>query len=340
MEITKVNTEPISLKKTIYTVFFLTVILILFSFLSLGTGSVHVPFDKILKILFNIPVEENYSLIILKLRIPRILLAILVGGGLSLAGVVFQALLRNPLAEPYILGISSGGTFGAVVAISSGFAYSLFTVPISAFMGAVLVMFVVYIIAEKHGRLHSTTLLLTGIIIGAFFNAMILLLMVIKHKETREAFLWLVGNISGASIEKISIIAPVIIVSLAIIYTKAKYYNLLAIGEETAKSLGLEVEKFKKFSYITASLITAMLVSFSGIIGFVGLIIPHLCRLIWGADHRILIPVSFLIGAGFLIIVDMLSRIILAPLEIPIGAITALIGAPIFLLLLLKRQRL
>lgn len=332
--------KPITLKKTILIISSLISVLILLSLLSLTIGTVNIPLANIINFFLNKEIEEYNRIIISELRLPRILMAIFVGGGLSISGVILQALLRNPLAEPYILGISSGGTLGAVLAISFGLGFGLLSMPFYAFAGSILVMVIVYLAAERQGKLESNRLILTGIMIGAFFNSLILLIMVIKHRETKEAFLWLIGNLSSTNITHLLIVAPIILISLIIIYLKAKNYNLISLGEENAESLGLEVEKFKKLSYLIASLITAISVSFNGIIGFVGLVIPHLMRIIFGVDHKLLIPAAFLSGAIFLLVIDTIARTILSPIEIPIGAITAIIGAPIFLLLLLRKHQL
>lgn len=340
METIEVIKEPVSLKKTILIVSSLTSILILVALVSLTLGAVKIPITQIINFFLNKETEENYKIIISQLRLPRILMAIFIGGGLSISGVILQALLRNPLAEPYILGISSGGTFGAVIAISFGFGLGIIAIPLAAFIGSLFVIFIVFFTAERKGKLEPNRLLLTGIMIGAFFNSLILFIMVLKHRETKEAFLWLIGNLSSTNITPLYLIIPTIFICLILVYSRAKNFNLISLGEETAESLGLEVEKFKKLSYFIASIITAISVSFNGIIGFVGLVIPHLIRIIFGADHKLLIPSSFLSGAIFLLVIDTIARTIISPIEIPIGAITAIIGAPIFLILLLRKQQL
>lgn len=332
------NTSQTSLQKTVSIIIFLSIALLVIALLSITQGAVNIPLKNILDLLLNKEIDEHYKIIILQLRLPRILMAIFVGGGLSISGVILQALLRNPLAEPYILGISSGGTLGAVIAISLGF--GLMSVPIMAFLGALLVIVVVFISAEYQGKFESNRLLLTGIMIGALLNSLVLLIMVLKNKETKEAFLWLIGNLSSTNVQELYIVIPIVTLTFILIFGKAKSYNLISIDEETAESLGIEVDKFKKFSYLLASLITAVAVSFNGIIGFVGLVIPHLVRITTGADHKILIPASFLLGSIFLLIIDTIARTIAAPIEIPIGALTAIIGAPIFLILLLRKQKL
>ncbi len=330
--------QQTSFKKTLSIILSLSIVLLLISLISLTIGAVNIPLQNIANLLLNKEIEENYRIIILQLRLPRILMAIFVGGGLSISGVVLQALLRNPLAEPYILGISSGGTLGAVIALSFGF--TLMSIPLLALLGAVLVILVVFLSAEYQGKFDSNRLLLTGIMIGAFLNSLILLIMVIKHRETKEAFLWLIGNLSSTNTQTLYIVIPIVILAFIFIYYKAKSYNLISIDEEIAISLGTEVEKFKKFSYLIASIITAVTVSFNGIIGFVGLVIPHLVRITLGADHKILIPASFLLGSIYLLTIDTIARTIIAPIEIPIGALTAIIGAPIFLVLLLRKPKL
>jgi iron complex transport system permease protein len=197
-------------------------------------------------------------------------------------------------------------------------------------------MLIVYTIAHRHGHLDTYTLLLAGVMIGAFFNAAVLLIIAIFNQELRNAFLWLMGNLSSANFESIAVVAPLLIIAVSILLFQAKKYNLIATGDGTAVQLGIEVIKIKRLSYLTASLITGLVVSVSGVIGFVGLIIPHICRMLFGPDHRLLLPASILLGASFLVIADILSRTLLAPTEIPVGAVTAAIGAPLFVYLLKK----
>lgn len=328
----------LTIRKTLIISGLLFSLLLVASLFSISVGAVAIPFRDVIKFLTGETIDASSETILLSIRLPRVLLAIVVGGGLSVAGVVFQALLRNPLAEPFILGVSSGGTFGAVLVISFGVGASLVSIPAASFIGALIVMVVVYSIAEKYGQVESTTLLLTGIMVGAFFNAMILFTIAIRHQEARGAILWLMGNLSNADLQTILIVGPVILVAIFIVFLFSRQYNLIATGEETASHLGIEVEKLKKISYLLASLITGLAVSVSGVIGFVGLIIPHICRMIFGADHRILIPSSFLVGATFLILVDTVARTAISPSEIPVGAVTALVGAPIFIWLLRRRS--
>ena len=301
----------------------------------LSKGSVAIPFSHVIGSLTgDSAIPETEKTILINIRLPRLLLAILVGAGLSVAGVVFQALLRNPLAEPYILGLSSGGTVGAILAISLSLGATSITTPVASFIGSAAVMLIVYTIAHRHGQLDTYTLLLAGVMVGAFFNAVVLLIIAVLNQELRNAFLWLMGNLSSANLESIAVVAPILFIAVTILLFQAKKYNLIATGDETAIQLGIDVTKIRRLSYITASLITGLVVSVSGVIGFVGLIIPHMCRMLFGPDHRLLLPASILLGSSFLIITDILSRTLLAPTEIPVGAVTAAVGAPLFVYLL------
>ncbi len=324
----------LTFRKTISVSLSLFFLLIISSFFSLYIGTVNIGFGEIINFFIGKEIREENRIILLSIRIPRILLAIIVGGGLSVAGVIFQALLRNPLAEPFILGVSSGGAFGAVLVLSLGIGFTVLSLPFGSLLGSILVILIVYSVSQRYGRLDPTTLLLTGIMVGAFFNAIILFLITMKHQQAGNAFLWLMGNLANADLFSISIIGPLILLTSFNLYFFSKEFNLIASGEETAVYLGVNVEKLKLFSYIGASLITGLAVSMSGIIGFVGLIIPHINRMIFGVDHRLLIPSAFFSGAIFLILVDMLARTLISPAEIPVGAVTALIGAPIFIWLL------
>jgi iron complex transport system permease protein len=332
-----VTHPPLTSGRTIAVAAGLAAVLLVAAFLALSMGSVPVSMSSIAGALTgNDAVSTADRTIILEIRLPRLLLAIIVGSGLSVAGLVFQALLRNPLAEPYILGISSGGTVGAILAMSFAAGSGVFTVPLASFAGSAAVMGIVYSVAHRRGRLDTYTLLLAGVMIGAFFNALVLLVVAVINQELRSAFLWLMGNLSGASPGSVAVVSiPVVIASLAL-YSQAKGFNLIATGEEAAMQLGVNVRFLKKSAYLLASFITGMVVSVSGVVGFVGLIIPHICRMIFGPDHRLLFPASFLAGAIFMVLADLISRIALAPTEIPVGAVTAAIGAPLFVYLLRK----
>jgi iron complex transport system permease protein len=302
---------------------------------SLCTGSVSLPAESVVQALLGgTQVPDPVRTIVMEIRLPRVLLGLLVGGGLSVAGLTLQALLRNPLAEPYVLGISSGGTVGAVAAMSFFGGAFVLAVPLASFAGSALVMLLVYWLAQRRGKLDPYTLLLSGIMIGAFFNAGVLLYVAILNQDIRPAFLWLMGNLSGADADKLRLVGPAVMFLAAALTTQAKNLNLVSTGEESAVQLGVNLSRVRGLSYLLASILTGCVVSVSGVVGFVGLLIPHVCRMIFGPDHRLLFPASFLVGGSFLMLTDLLSRTLLSPSEIPVGAVTAAIGAPIFVYLL------
>ncbi len=279
--------------------------------------------------------SDTIRTIVLNIRLPRVLLSLLVGGSLAVSGVVFQVLLRNPLAEPFILGVSSGASVGALAAIATGISAAILGgTTLLAFIGGAAVIGVVYLFGSRRGVIESGSLLLSGVMTGAFLSAIILLLVALIGDRARNAIFWILGNLNAPIGPEFAFALPVLILSLIFIALNARRYNLIALGEEVAGSLGVPLKKTRNISYLAASLVTGIVVSFSGAIGFVGLIVPHAGRLLFGPDHRVLIPVSFLLGALFLLAADTISRTILYPAELPVGAVTALIGAPLFILLL------
>lgn len=281
--------------------------------------------------------DPVHRTIVVDLRLPRAVLALLVGGGLSLAGAVFQALLRNPLAEPYILGVSGGAAAAAVLVLALGVVSAgSWVLPSAAFAGALGAVGLVFGVASAADRrLDVRVLLLAGVVVGAFFTACIALVLAVSEAETvRSAVLWMMGSLSGSDWRSVALAAGYTIPAALAVLGLARPLNLLAIGEETASYLGTEVERVKKLAYGIASLLTAAGVAVAGIIGFVGLIVPHGIRLVAGSDHRTLLPLSFLAGAAFLAVADVVARTVLAPTEIPIGVITAFVGVPLFLVLL------
>lgn len=280
---------------------------------------------------------ESQQWIVFDYRLPRALLGVLVGGGLALAGAVFQALLRNPLAEPYILGISGGSAFGAVLVLALGLtAASSWALPVAAFAGALVAIVLVFRVAvAADRRMDVRVLLLAGVVVGAFFSACIAFILAVSEARTvRSAVLWMLGSLSGADWTSVALGAVYTIPASLLILSLGRSLNLMAIGEETASYLGTDVERVKKIAFGVASLITAAGVAVAGVIGFVGLIIPHGVRLLTGSDHRVLLPLSFLAGGVFLTLADLVARTALAPTEIPIGVITAFVGVPLFLVLL------
>jgi iron complex transport system permease protein len=277
--------------------------------------------------------------IVQRLRVPRSLLAALVGGALAASGAVFQALLRNPLAEPYVLGVSGGAAVGAVAAIVFGAGASSAGVGLAAFAGAAIAIVVVLRMAASVGpTLDTRILLLSGVVAGAFFNACILLVLTFADTESfRSALFWMMGSFGGATWREIGLLVVLAGPALAVLFALARPLNLLAVGEETAQYLGVRTERVKLAAYGTASLLTASAVAVSGVIGFVGLVIPHIVRMTWGADHRFLIPASVLLGATFLVLADSLARTVASPTELPIGVVTAFVGVPFFLWILRRR---
>lgn len=309
-------------------------------------GPVNIPSFTVLQILFGQMFSSRswppvYEVILLNVRLPRVLLCALVGSALSVAGTTMQALFRNPMASPYILGISSGAAFGASLAIVLGISLvtGIYAVPLMAFLFALLTVFLVYGIAEVRGRTPVETLLLTGIAVASLFSALVSFMLYVAGEKLSRIVFWLMGGFWASDWNKVVIASPLILLGIAATFLFSRHLNLILMGEETALNLGLEVETFKKIILVFASLITAAAVSVCGIIGFVGLIIPHAMRIVVGPNHRILLPSSCLVGAMFLVWVDTLARTIIQPTELPIGIITALLGVPFFLYLLRKRKR-
>lgn len=284
--------------------------------------------------------DPTATAIVHQLRLPRAALAALVGGALAASGATFQALLRNPLAEPYILGVSGGAAVGAVIAIVLGLtAVYPAAIPVAALAGALAAIAIVLRIAASVGRaLDTRVLLLAGVVVGSFFSACILLILTLSDAESfRSAIFWMMGSFAGATWSAAGIFALYFVPATLVLMTLSRSLNLMAIGEESASYLGVRVERVKLIAYGVASLLAAAAVAAAGVIGFVGLIIPHVIRLLWGADHRFLLPASILLGAAFLTIADALSRVAAAPTELPVGVVTAFVGVPFFVWLLRAR---
>ena len=290
---------------------------------------------------FPVTWDATISDILFKVRIPRVLLALLVGASLSVSGAVFQGLLKNPLADPYLLGVSSGAALGASIIILSSLPFFFFGVPVvpfAAFIGAILSMFLVYGLARTKGKISLHTLLLSGVIINFSFSALIMLIITLSNKGLAEVVVWMMGTLNNTNYDLLPYITPVALLLMFIIYMFSNDLNIIAVGEETAVFLGVKTEKVKKMLFVLTSMLTALAVSVSGLIGFVGLIIPHIARMLVGPDHRILIPFSAILGGIFLILSDTLCRSVIAPSEIPTGVVTAILGGPFFLYLLKRRK--
>lgn len=335
----------------IFSLLLMTLMITISISLVIGVANVTI-IDSIKIILKTIPIigdyidvsniQKSHIAIIQNIRLPRVLLSFLVGYGLSIVGVAFQGMLKNPMADPFIVGTSSGAALGASIAILlklNKMFFGIGIVSIFAFAGALLATLIVYNMARIKGKVPVTTLLLAGIATGQFFTAIMSFIMTISTRDVSTIIFWTMGSFSGRGWNHIQIaIIPVLLGSI-IIYIFSKDLNIMLLGEDSAQNMGVETEKVKKVILITSVLITAFLVSVSGIIGFVGLIVPHMVRLLMGPDHRILIPASGLVGGIFLIVADTLSRTIIAPTEVPVGIITALAGGPFFIYLLRKTKR-
>ncbi|MEA4884327.1 MAG: iron chelate uptake ABC transporter family permease subunit [Clostridia bacterium] len=289
---------------------------------------------------------ESAEIIVLEVRLPRIVLGLLVGAGLSVTGACFQGLFRNPLADPYIIGASSGSALGASIGIllsaSSGISFLAgpsSSVPLFAFVGAVVTVTFVYALAAADGRVSTDTFLLAGVVVGSFVWAVVSFLMVIAGEDLPKVVMWLMGSLSAKSWTHVAMAAPYVLAGIAALTAMGRGLNLIAMGEEPARYMGLDVERFKKAAIVIGSLITAAAVSASGLIGFIGLVVPHVARMLIGPDHRSLIPVSALGGAAFMVAADTIARVAIPPREIPVGIITAIAGAPFFFYLLRRRKR-
>lgn len=303
---------------------------------SLMVGAARLPLSSVVAALTGGGSTIEHSIVV-DLRLPRALLALLAGGALALSGAVFQAMLRNPLADPYVLGVSSGAALGAVLmTVLSG---SRYIMPIAALAGAVLAILLVFMIATRASRhLDARVLLLAGVILSSLFQAIILLLLTFADAESfRSAIFWMMGSLATASWTSVLPLLGYMVPAVLIIYALARPLNLLAAGEETALYLGVRVESVTRIAYFVASVLVGASVASCGAIGFVGLIVPHAARLLWGSDHRIVLPASLFLGGTFLVLCDTAARTIAAPAELPVGVITALVGVPLFIVLLVRR---
>ena len=280
---------------------------------------------------------DSAGLILFRIRLPRILLAAVVGFSLALGGVVFQAVLRNPLADPFILGVSSGAAFGAILGILLGLSFHL-GVPVAAFAGTLLTLMLLMALGRRRMGTESATILLTGVIINAFFTALIMFFITTTTDSRLHSMLfWLYGDLGQSRYAHLAVSAPAVAIGSAVLFAFARDLNLLTAGEDAARQLGVSVERTKVVCLLLVSLLMGLVVSFSGLIGFVGLIVPHLARMTFGSDHRVLIPGAALGGAAFLVAADTLARIVISPSELPVGVVTAFLGAPFFLYLLKTR---
>jgi len=317
--------------------------LLLLSLLSLMIGPSPIEFSEVINFISgNEEISASTRLILEEIRLPRIILSFLVGAGLASAGTVFQGVIRNPMVDPYIIGISAGAGTGVMLALLLGIEFiflNVSAVPAFAFMGAVASVFIVYQLARVGGKLPVLTFLLAGVAVSFILNSVMSFLMVIRTENLQQIIYWLMGSMAGSSWSDIKMILPYFLLGLIIIIYYLKDLNIILLGEESAVHLGVDVEKVKVVLLGAASLITASVVSVSGSIGFIGLVVPHMARLIIGPDHRRLLPLAALLGGAFLLITDTLARTLLAPLELPVGIITALAGGPYFIYLLRTKTK-
>ncbi len=289
------------------------------------------------------PLSPEARAVFFDVRLPRVLAAAVLGGALSVAGVVFQALLRNPLADPYVLGVSGGASIGGVLALLLGFGGAArllgeLAVPAFAFLGALGALFLIEWVATVGGKLTVYTVLLTGAIFNAFAAALIYFIQTIASLQQLHAIVfYLMGSVPLLGYRGVGFLAAAAVLATVALLSMARDYNALTIGEEGAAQLGVDVERIKRRTFVLGSLLTGLAVSVAGLIGFVGLVVPHLLRLLLGPDHRLLLPAAFLGGGSFLVLADLVARVAVAPGELPVGVVTALVGGPFFLSLLRRR---
>ena len=326
----------------------LVALLAVAALLSVGLGALRIAPDQVVAIIAHhagIDLGVSYGLdqdaVLWSIRLPRVVLGILVGGGLAVAGAALQGVFRNPLADPGLIGVSSGASLGAVAAIVLGFAAAgSYTLPLVAFVGGVVATLVVYAVARFDGRTEVVTLLLTGLAVNALCNAAVgYLLFIADDQQLRGVVFWSLGSLGGATWPLVLAALPCIALAVLVLPLLARSLNLFLLGEREARHLGVEVERVRVLVIVLAALATGAAVAVAGIVGFVGLIVPHLVRLVAGPDHRVLLPASALLGAALLLFADLFARTVAAPAELPLGVVTALLGGPFFLWLLRRTRR-
>lgn len=283
-------------------------------------------------------VPENLRFIFLRLRLPRVIVAAMVGASLGVCGTVYQSVFRNPLSDPYVLGVSSGASLGAAIAFVIGLKYSFVGVGVFAFAGAMLTVLLILRLASIGSKLHTATLLLSGIALNFMISAVISFILILHHDKMEDIMMWTMGSLSSASWGSVWLLTPVTLIGIGFLYAYSKELNILLMGDKAAQSLGVDVQKTNRILLIASSLIVAIAVSTSGVIGFVGLVIPHIVRLFMGADNKRIIPFAALLGGCFMMAADTFARTVVQPSELPVGSITALIGSPFFLYLLYRAK--
>lgn len=285
----------------------------------------------------NVQIADYYQVTLWQLRIPRVVMSVLAGASLALCGGVFQSIFRNPVCDPYILGISSGASMGAAVAFILGWDAVVFGVTLPALVTALLTLLVILGIARLKGKHNTNTLLLVGIALNFLISALITLLIVVNQKEMHKIYFWTMGSLTHVSWLEIAWLLPIMVVCVGVLFYHSKALNIMQVGTEMAQTLGVNTQRTTYVVLVTSSVLIAVVVAFCGSIGFIGLIMPHVARILFGSDNRKLFTYSLFFGAFFLLIADTLARTIAAPAELPVGSITALAGAPYFIYLVLRR---
>lgn len=315
--------------------------LLLMLTLSMAIGSVFIPPVEIWRVLAGDASNETFRTILFNIRLPRTILIALVGAALAGSGATYQGLFRNPLADPYLIGVASGAGLGAILAMSVNWPYTLlglFAIPLAAFVASLLTVYAVYAFAQIGQTVPTTNLILAGVAVSSFATSITTFLMLRSTGEVRRAIGWLLGGVSLVGWDVTLALIPYLVVGMTLLVLTGYSLNLLQFGDDQATQMGLNVRRAKFTIIIASSLVTAAAVSFAGIIGFIGLIVPHIVRIWWGVDYRRLIPLSILGGASVLLIADVLARIVIAPQELPVGIVTALAGAPFFLWVLRRAK--
>jgi len=322
--------------------FLLTLItLIIMLILSMAVGSVFISPSELWHVVTGVAANEISRTILLDIRLPRTVLIALVGAALAGSGATYQGLFRNPLADPYLIGVASGAGLGAILAMSVKWPYTmlgLLAVPLAAFLASLLTVYLVYTFAHIGRTVPTTNLILAGVAVSSFATAITTFLMLHSSGEVRRALGWLLGGVSLVGWDVTLALIPYLAIGMTMLVLTGYALNLLQFGDDQAAQMGLNVRRAKFMIIVAASLVTAAAVSFAGIIGFVGLIVPHIVRIWWGVDYRKLIPLSIIGGASVLLFADVLARIVLAPQELPVGIVTALAGAPFFLWVLRRAK--
>ncbi|MET1248994.1 iron ABC transporter permease [Sporolactobacillus sp. STCC-11] len=335
-------------------ILFLLFLIAISAVYSVSIGQVHIPFGQSMNILLHVLTNgslgspdavgnESYFNIIYQIRMPRVIFALLIGMGLSLCGTVMQAVVQNPLADPYIIGISSGASLGATIAILVGFGSSAFFanfgVAFGAFVGAVITSAAVLLLSSIGGKATSVKLVLSGVVVGAFCSSLSSLVIYFANNAegVQQVAFWSMGSLAPSSWDKVPILTIVVLLGCGIFLFQHRVLNTMLLGDESAVTLGINLSAFRKLYMVLAALITGTMVAYSGTIGFVGLIVPHICRGLFGADHKRLMPATLLLGGLFLIWADILSRTLVPNVDLPIGIITSVIGSPLFIYMIVKK---